>query len=370
MQAIAPVILSLSGSGTLDVCTVATRESWPVVAALGIPAARLDDAAFASDPQACMRALLDSTGAELVLLGSSPARGPSPETPEQFLILEARQRGVPSLSVQDYWGMYAERFSRDGRSLARDLLPDRLCVLDRRALSDLEAFGVDRNRMAITHNPWLDQVAAQAANGGAPRRQPGLTMLLASQPLDAMRHVRNWPYDQYTLFRHLVAALPPTPAGHPPAMVRILPHPSEDVARWRAVLSQPLPGHVVAELCLDRTSETLREVDYLVTSHSTMAYEALYFGTPCLSLRPTNEPVPSLWIEEAGLSVGFRGAQELREFLVSHDPAAERQRILQLKRDLVAAGLFFCDGRATERVAAEVHRLLAAGHGVRAQGLQ
>ena len=363
MQAIAPVIAVLQASGDLELSTYATRESWPVTIELGLHALRLDETAFAANPAACIRSLLDIHRPDLVLSGSSPARGTAPETPEQFAILEARRSGAPSLAVLDYWGMYAERFSRDGFTLAEDLLPDRLCVLDRRALSDLEVFGVPVSRMTITHNPWLDRLvghASVAIPAQLAQTARGITVLLVSQPLAEMRHVRNWPYDQFTMFECLLAAMPsPTSVGHG-GTIQILPHPSENVSRWEAVLAKRDRCDIEVELLQGRVPDLLHDADYLVTSHSTLAYEALYFGMPCISLRPAMESVMRLWIDDAGLSQVFQDADSLRQYLAASDPAAERQRVLRLKRELGAGGLFFSDGQATGRVVNEVAGLLGS----------
>ncbi|HYD75001.1 hypothetical protein [Ramlibacter sp.] len=364
MQAIAPVVAALAQADGVDVITVATRESLPVLGQLGLLASPLDEAGFGEDPQQCMQALFDACRPDLVLSGSGPARGRPPESPEQFAILESRRRGLPSVAVQDFWGMYVERFSRDGASLAEDLLPDRLCVLDRRALSELQAFGVPADRMAVTHNPWLDALVAQAEVPvpDAARAHPGaIRVVLASQPLSAMREVRNWPYDQFTLFEQLLAAMPAPAAGGGPSAIDVVPHPSEDLARWHDRLAAPRRPDVAVELHGGSTRELLRTADFLVTSHSTLAYEALYLGTPCISLRPADRPVMRLWIDDAGLSTEFRDAQALRDYLLRADPAAERRRVLALKRELGAAGLFFSDGGATARVQREVERLLSGG---------
>ncbi len=258
--------------------------------------------------------------------------------------------------------MYAQRLSRDGYSLAADLVPTRLCVLDRRALLDLKSFGVPEQRMVITHNPWLDQLTGLAAAHRPPacaNRSGGIKVLLASQPLASMLELRRWPYDQYDIFECLLAAMPGLSPKGEPSSLQILLHPSEDASPWNVLLAQLAREDVRVEVCMDRTPHMLRDIDYLVTSHSTLAYEALYFGTPCISLRPTKEIVMRLWIDDAGLSNVFQDAQALRRYLGTSDPAAERRRVLELKRELSTEGLVFSDGMATGRVSAVVMSLLA-----------
>ncbi len=358
MQSIAPVIAALRESAEFEVVSYATRESWPVTTALALGPVLLNEEAFEENPEACISSLFDLHAPQLILSGSSPSRKHSPETPEQFAILEAQKRNLPSLTVLDYWGMYAERFSSDGRTLDTRLLPDRLCVLDQRSRADLLAFGVPASLMAVTHNPWLDRLTRKTFLSKPVTSSHCLKVLLASQPLAEMQKVRNWPYDQFDLFKCLLDAMPQAKTRHHEATLQILPHPSEVVSKWQTALaSNPRPD-VRIELCHEFTENLLLEADYLVTSHSTLAYEALYFGTPCISLRPVAERVMRLWIDDAGLSRVCQDSESLRLYLASSNPVAERERILRLKRDLTAASLFFSDGQATKRVMNELTGLL------------
>jgi hypothetical protein len=361
MQAIAPVIIALEDCRAVEVKTYATKESFPVIAESGLTGELLDAASLSCNPKAYLGAILDTYGPALVLTGSSPARGRVPETPEQFAILEARRRGLRTIAVLDYWGMYEERFSRDGQAIALDLLPDKLCVIDRRAALDLAALGVPANTIAITQNPWLDTLAARTAvvvAGGAGCITDGITVLLISQPLAETRTARKWQYDQYDLFRCLLDAIPVPTKKDNYATLRVLPHPSEDASLWQMLIATAQREHLRFEVCNGRDLNLLRDADYVVTSHSTLAYEALYFGTPCISLRPGTQNTMRLWIEDAGLSRIFTDPKSLQQYLLTSVPMKERARILTRKQELVASNLFFSDGHATERVLAEVIGLL------------
>lgn len=366
MQAIAPVIAALGECSSLEVLTYATHDSWPVIDEMGLSATQLDVDFFSANPEACIRTLFNAHHPVLILSGSSPARETSPETPEQFAILEAHRQKVPCIAIQDYWGMYLERFSRDGVSLDEGLLPDRLCVLDQRAHMDLLAFGVPANRLVITHNPWLDQLVSQTdcLNQARSPRYKGIRVLLASQPLAEMRTTRKWPYDQFDLFKTLWTAMALAAAQEQVVTLQVLPHPSENLSRWESELAYYQHGNVQVELLQVRSQDLLCEVDYLVTSHSTLAYQALYFGTPCISLRPTTKNGMQLWVDEIGLSRVFSDAESLGRYLAISDPINERQRVLDLKRELSTYGLFFSDGQATKRVLNEIAQVLP-GHALR-----
>ncbi|MFN4310048.1 MAG: hypothetical protein ACK4FK_05585 [Ferrovibrio sp.] len=364
MQTIAPVVADLISSGLAEIVAYATRDSWSVICESAALVTRLDELAFSTDPRGYIGSLFDRHQPDLILSGSSPARNRPPETPEQYAIIEARCRHLPSVGVLDYWGMYTERFSRDGHNLAEDLLPDCLCVLDSRSWDDLKRFGVPAERMTITHNPWLDTLASQSSAAAPamptePRKQ-SMTVLLASQPLAEMQRVRNLYYNQYTIFECLLAAMQKLKGLQPESVIQVLAHPSEEISRWENRLASKPYGNVKVQLLSHHTPSLLREADYLVTSHSTLAYEALYFGTPCISLRPSVKPTTRLWIDESGLSRVFQDVDSLAHYFRTNEPTVERQRVLRLKHELTQSGLFFSDGQATRRVAGEVVRMLSA----------
>src|SRR3990167_5478846 len=67
------------------------------------------------------------------------------------------------------------------------------------------------------------------------------------------------------------------------ALVIIWRHPAEQSDRWRP---ENLPKREGIEVIVenDRRSSLLATADFLITRHSTVAYEALYYGTPCISV--------------------------------------------------------------------------------------
>jgi hypothetical protein len=69
-------------------------------------------------------------------------------------------------------------------------------------------------------------------------------------------------------------------------------------------------------------------------------------------------PVPPLYIDELGLSKIVSNHEELRVLLGSTNPSKLRQQLSQLRKHWYNKGLFFSDGKATDRVMALILKLI------------
>lgn len=320
----------------------------------GLACEALDDQAFSFAPETYIAEVFDEANVALLLTGSSLAIGGRPETPEQYAIREARRRNIPSVAVLDYWGMYEERFCSNNGSVDHTLLPDVLCALDQRCREDLLRLGVPTDRVVITHNPWLDSVVRHSYRPPPPSKLQnnlGWRVVFVSQPLKKYRQAGR-PSLQHKLLESLVNALPHVGFHR----VLVWKHPAELVEQWQ---SCGRFNSANVEVCLteERSPTLLAHVDLVVSVHSTTAFEALHLGTPCLSLR-MGLPVPQLYIDELGLSKTINSQEELRVFLGAVSPYKLRRQLGVRSKYWCEKGLFFSDGKATDRVMAVVLRLI------------
>lgn len=337
---------------------IALAASRPLLDAHGIAASALDEAYFAANPEQCIADLLEHYRPDLVLSGSSPAKGPPPETPEQYLIKVARRRGIVSVAILDYWGLYRQRFCTSGRMADPELLPDQLCVLDIRCQAELLSLGVPMERMHITHNPWLDAMALKTSKPSPHSCRLSAqerTILFISQPLAEFISQRNFGYTQETMLSSLLSALAGVSPGQP-ATVVIWPHPAENAHRWQELRQYPHKG-IKLIVTRDRSRAILAQVDLVVTSHSTLAYEALYHCTPCISFRPGGGRLEPFITNEIGLTKLIESEEQLKLYLAQFDPDREKQKLLTAKARLRQEQMFFSDGRAAERVLAVLEQI-------------
>ena len=352
IQAIVPVVARLQA---YSVCVrlFSPKGCHPLVRQQGVITDTLDVQEFSVSPSAYISRLFIDLNPDLLLIGSSPAYGERPGTPEQFAICEARKRGIPSITVLDAWGMYEERFCTNDGVIASALLPDKICALDLRCRDDLIQLGVPAKCIAITHNPWLDNVARQSYLQPLVTKSTNnskLRALFVSQPLNKLAISDNHSL-HHELLSTLVGALPS--AGNHELL--IWSHPAEPSERWKNL--ELLCSSNVKVRVINERFGILENVDFMATVNSTTAYAALHMGTPCISLNFWPLILPS-YMDELGLSVKFRSQGELRCILKSFNSYDFRRSLNVRRMCLLDKGIFFSDGRATERVLAEVMRLI------------
>lgn len=357
VQAIVPVVAALQDCPQVVVKLLLPAGCYALLRSWDLVFDTFDKGMFAADSEAYVAKVFDRVEPQLLLSGASPAKGRAPETLEQFAILEARRRCIPSVAVLDYWGMYLERFSSCGSFVDDKLLPDKLCVLDRCCRDDLLQLGVPGEIMVMTHNPWIDGVVGQVFDLPSPSgllSNADWCVLFVSQPLSRWQ-LPNKQYLQHELLSDLVRALPPKERRR--HRILVWKHPVEDESRW-ADIDRFSTNDADVLLSNERGAAILAYVDMVATVHSTIAYEALHYGTPTLSLRSGVENIPASIINVLGLSKIIKSVQELKSFLALADLNVLRIQLLAQKRLLCKEGVFFSDGMATCRVMAEVLQLL------------
>ena len=167
---------------------------------------------------------------------------------ECHLLQAARQLGIHSLSLLDFWSNYTRRFS-----LAEplDALPQRICVMDQRAVEEMVAEGFSRSMLLITGQPALDLAAQPAA---AEQLQAARTLwpqgdrrlLFVSQPLSVLHGGdagcnQALGYNEH-LVLSLVASVTEQLAGQGRRLsLRVLPHPRESAEAFSSA------GYMVAQ---------------------------------------------------------------------------------------------------------------------------
>ena len=225
----------------------------------------------------------------------------------------ALARGVPSVSVVDFWGRIEERFSRVVGGDRERSPADVVCALDEANRDELLAAGFADDQVVITGSPHLEGVArflseARTARGRW-RRDRGVApeqqlVLFVSEPFDESdRHAdgrARLGYDQAsTLEAVLRAADEVAAADGLRTLVVARPHPREtgtalaDVAgRWR---SERVRVQVSAD---GDAREWVVAADVVTGMTSVVLIEAALARRPALSvqigLRESGHPDPNL----------------------------------------------------------------------------
>ncbi len=294
---------------------------------------------------------------------------------ERLFIHEGHRLNVPSLLVQD--GVVALR----GQAATKVPLPrrllhaamtslhlrmpdakgygqngaDRVAVMGPAVARWLASQGVPRECIAVTGQPAYDRLyhmqlgAAQPESRdalGLPQRQK--IVLFSSQP-----YLRYNMCDETTarrIWRTVIEGVKGLGAGH--HLVAKL-HPAETPEFTRRWLGEDFPEGWT----LTRDADVLGlafHCDALVTVSSTTALEAIYLGKPTVMLDSGLGALPIPYVE-SGAALEARNAGELTDKLRQglYD-ADTRGGLAAARGPFVREHLYRMDGRATERVAAEI----------------
>lgn len=274
---------------------------------------------------------------------------------EQRAMRAAHEKHIPTLALLDFWRCYRQRFEFHGETL----WPDVIAVMDETAAEALRNEGVADERLAVTGQPAFDRLQAlrrafSMEERAALRRKLGWAdeekvILFVSQPLRAF-----WGGSEPLGFAEdevlaLLAAQLPALRKNGSVRAVVRPHPREDQAAVAAHCAA-----LEVELSTEEDGYRLAmAADCVVGMNSVFLLEACYLGAIVLSVQPGLSVPDDLPCNRNGMSLALYHAEELERVL---------QRALRDK-DFIAAQrekLRECqaDGQATQRVLAEVDRLL------------
>jgi hypothetical protein len=282
--AIAPVIETAVQEHTCEVHVYAYRQALSVFSRRGIGHHALSEDTSIAD----LERMLLQTGAEIVLAATS-VNGVDLEL---LCIQAAKRLKVPSLSVLDFWSNYAARFRAHGGDL---VVPDCVCVMDRRAATELACAGIPLGQISVSGQPAFDHLQNFKNHSGARARvevrrelripDNQLLLLFVSQPLadfygDNTGGFGHLGFTEHSTYRLLNCAV--ESISHEQAFtVVIKTHPRERSTNWSLAESKTLVDPVPRS-----TLEFCFAADLVVGMNSVALVEAAIVGRPVLSLQP------------------------------------------------------------------------------------
>jgi len=210
---------------------------------------------------------------------------------EKTFIQAARQLGIPSLAVLDFWSNYAARFTTLPPDGPLDALPDVITVMDDSAAEDLRALGIDTRCIHVTGQPAFDRLHTETpppSKLAALREQigcpPGRHLIVfASQPCSEIATKAGYavlPYDEREIVQIFCSELKTHPAADE-LFLWIRPHPRETPGKF----TQHASSHVFAGMAGDSASAQ-HAAEGVAGMCSVFLLEAALIGKPVLSLQP------------------------------------------------------------------------------------
>ncbi len=290
--AIAPVIHELLAMGKANLRVLGYRQAPEIFSRRGIECETLPDSTTYRD---CLQILYEHR-IEVLLSATSV----NATDLEQKFFASAREAGVPTLAVLDFWANYRRRFEDDQGKLN---LPDRIAVMDDRALGAMEALGFPLEKLVVTGQPAFDPLIAMTREQKARRRNScrdkmGLSseeklIVFMSQPLADF--FSKFPpegghpgYTEQTAGLDLVRVLTKlqSDSAVPSFRLCINPHPRENADAWNSLPDAPFSvmkaeGFASHDLGL--------AADLVVGIHSMILLECAILGIPVVSYVPSGE---------------------------------------------------------------------------------
>ncbi|MBY0369817.1 hypothetical protein K2X33_03965, partial [bacterium] len=247
---------------------------------------------------------------------------------EKQLRQMAREGGIPSVAVLDFWSNYSTRFSSPGQHL--DCLADRIAIMDEFAKDAMLAEGFPEACLHVTGQPAFSSLLAlppaTPEEAQALRATLGLgtqkLVLFASQPLRAFQGTALG-YDEHTVLTALQQAL--AAPELPPTQLLIRPHPRENPEDYRRYVNL---NTVLGSGGDGQSRLWMQAADLVVGMNSALLIEAFLLGRPVLSLQPGLRTADLLPINQRGSAVAYETSAigPLLRDLLTPGPAQEHYR--------------------------------------------
>jgi len=287
----------------------------------------------------------DPAGFDRVLVATSFVR----ERWELRVVRRARQSGIPSLVVVDFWSQYRERFTLpDGAWI----VPDRVAVADEAMRHELVQAGFSDDRLVVAGQPAFEalrdygsgarRLAARAALRMTTKPPFGNTrVLFVCQPLSLQYSVDELGFHEHQVLADSIAALGDVlEAAERCASLLLKPHPRDDLDELRTSIPRVHSPRLAVYL-LDGSQPDTDDVrrlalgsDLVIGMNSTALMEACLLRRPAISYQPglrIRDPLPS---NRLGWSRGVYDPAALRSALQEElfDPRRRRARLARLRR--------------------------------------
>ena len=148
----APVAARLIGDGKIVLSTLCVQFAGEVFRRFGVPFKELPDYGLADPSPEVADRILAMESPQMVLVGTNE----EVRSLERWLTVKAKERGIPVVSLLDYWSKYTQRFSGEAPDERFLYLPELVLIMDEQARDDMLAEGFPASRLFVTGHPYLE----------------------------------------------------------------------------------------------------------------------------------------------------------------------------------------------------------------------
>ncbi|HEX9880285.1 MAG TPA: hypothetical protein VGB25_08845 [Candidatus Binatia bacterium] len=361
----APVAARLMGDGKTALTVLCLRFAREVFRRFGVPYRELHDYGLRRQSAAAAARILAAESPDLVVVGTNE----EPQSLDRWLTVTAKARGIPVVSILDYWCNYSQRFSGPSGEERFLYLPDLVFVMDEQARDEMISEGFPAEGLFISGHPYLEVCQGQSGRlsedeRGRFRRSLGVPG--GGRLLTFVSETFGWTYDSSYRFKpvsgsrertiivleHLLRAVTEIvkEKGLEVFILNKL-HPKNSLGQFAWIQSLALPFPVRSVKRLDN-STLVQSSDLVVGMTSMFMLEAAVLGVPTLHVVPRE-------IEEGFLGRGTRARR------LARTPAELRKELLDFLAGEVGKGAREADAPmplnhrgATVRAAGKLYQIL------------
>ncbi|MEC0143660.1 hypothetical protein [Paenibacillus alginolyticus] len=259
---------------------------------------------------------------------------------ELRFIRECKERGIPTVSVLDFWSSYASRFELPS---GQAVYPDHLVVMDNLAYDEAIEAGVPSNILRVLGHPGLDRWVSTPACNASNIGGEGTKLLFVSQPLSTI-YGDTLGYTEYQVFADLLRAIQKDLGEE----LRIKFHPKESTQMHEAYSNYAIEGEL---------SSLFADFDIVIGMSSMALLLASLSGKITLNYQPGLVSEDMAITNKLGLTKLIHSFDQL---VVSLDDARNKLHSRSQQHhgisDVINNPLWF-DGKSTERVVSFIRGL-------------
>ena len=359
-NAISPVITELINEGKVDVVVVGYGPAQEAFRSFNIDYKAVDCYELEDISTDSMIQLLKIEKPSLVLTGAACQTPERKDVLEQTITLAAKNLGIKSLAVLDFWVEYRERFSDFFTDERFKFLPDKIAVMDNIAVEEMLSKGFSKEKLIVTGNPYFSELEKKAASFPEKERKAlrekislncKLLVFYATTSFEREKDkLGYWDLDNIRIINEVLLNLPREKVGLAIGVHSRIPE--EDLRKINQYVGYSSQRIKVLDGVDGR--ELILVSDLVLVSESTIGVEAVLLGKPCLSLQPGLKKEDPLIVSKLGIiPAGYTEDDCKREIERAILDKDHRERIIPMRYTD-----FRTDSKATERVVDLVYKML------------
>jgi len=336
INAIVPVISRLINEERVDMVLIGHGQSERYFKEKNIDYQTIDSYGLKDISVDSISQLIEEESPDLVLTGTAIQDREGEDVIDQTITSAARNLGIKTLAVLDFWAEYLERFSDIFTNEIFKFLPDKIAVVDNIAKEEMVAKGFPRERLVITGNPYFEGLREEAGSFTEKERKAirkeiglgrGLLIYYAETAFEREKEkIGYWDLDNIKLINEVILSLPRKiglVVGEHPRL------PQEDSRKIKQYLSNYPNQKTIKNI---DSRKLILASDLVLTSWSSIGVAAVYMKKPCVSLQPGLKGEDPLIVSKLGtIPAGYTiedCKREVEKAILDRD---HRERVIPMR---------------------------------------